>query len=206
MFCLFVIVVILIYLYYVNVVKNPPLRPMVNPYGQSTLGTTVSNPTVIMVSEPPVLPPSLIPVISNAANPVVGSLDNPYIPPVNNTDVLFPMNGPSQRGLPVNMRSRGEPGGYSPIGILTRTSGSGDMVLPLMGRQAASGRGQYQYYTMMTSGSINPKLPVSVNGKSCTSEYGCNEINNGDMVYVDGINDTFRATIYENTLFTYIPY
>jgi len=197
MFCLFVIVIILIYLYYVNVVKNP--------IGQSTLGTSGGFPTVIMVSQPPVLPNGLIP-ISSTSDPVMGSLENPYVPPVNNTDVYGPSVKMAPLGVPVNMRSRGQPGGYSPIGILTRMSGSGDMVLPLMGRQAASGRGQYQYYTMMTSGNINPKLPVSVNGKSCTSEYGCNEINNGDTVYVDGINDTFRATIYENNLFTYIPY
>ena len=113
------------------------------------------------------------------------------------------------RDLPVPSRRYAgaySPGAYSPIGVLTRLSGSGDMILPLMGRQLANGRSRYQYYTMMTSGSANPPLPVSVNGKSCTSEYGCDTISNGDVVYVDGINDTFRATIYENDFFTYVPY
>ena len=113
------------------------------------------------------------------------------------------------RDLPVPSRRYAgaySPGAYSPIGVLTRLSGSGDMILPLMGRQLPNGRSRYQYYTMMTSGSANPPLPVSVNGKSCTSEYGCDTISNGDVVYVDGINDTFRATIYENDFFTYVPY
>jgi hypothetical protein len=199
MLLLFIVVVILIYLYYINV-AGPKSN---HPNYQSTLG----NPAVVMVSEPTVLPDALMPIMGNG--PVrVGSLENPYVPPVNNTDVMFPMDVPvvTTRGLPVNMRTRGQPGGYSPVGILTRMSGSGEMVLPLMGRQSAGGRDKYQYYTMMTNGTINPKLPVSVNGKSCTSEYGCNEISNGDVVYVDGINDTFRATIYENDAFTYIPY
>lgn len=202
MLLLFIVVVILIYLYYMNVAKARSNHPNY-PLGQSTLG----NPTLVMVSEPAVLPDALMPIMGNG--PVrMGSLENPYVPPVNNTDVMFPLDIPvvTTRGIPVNMRTRGQPASYSPIGVLTRMSGSGDMVLPLMGRQSANGRDKYQYYTMMTSGTINPKLPVSVNGKSCTSEYGCNEISNGDLVYVDGINDTFRATIYENDVFTYIPY
>jgi hypothetical protein len=53
---------------------------------------------------------------------------------------------------------------------------------------------------------MNTKLPLSFNGKSCTGEYGCDDINNGDNVFVEGYNDTFRVTIYENSLFNYIPY
>ena len=49
------------------------------------------------------------------------------------------------------------------------------------------------------------KLPVSVNGKSCTGEYGCNEIFNNDTVYVEGFKDVFVATVYENNTFTYMP-
>jgi hypothetical protein len=52
---------------------------------------------------------------------------------------------------------------------------------------------------------LNTKLPISVNGKSCTSENGCDEVMNGDVVYVEGYSETFRATIYENNLFRYIP-
>jgi hypothetical protein len=53
---------------------------------------------------------------------------------------------------------------------------------------------------------FNAKLPISVNGRSCTGEYGCDSISNGDTVYVEGYDDTFRATIYENATLNYIPY
>jgi hypothetical protein len=80
------------------------------------------------------------------------------------------------------------------------------MILPLMGRRVMSGRDKWQYYTMSNTGNLNTKLPVSVNGRSCTGEYGCDSIMNGDTIYVEGYNDTFKATIYENNLFNYIPF
>jgi len=79
------------------------------------------------------------------------------------------------------------------------------MILPLMGRKHLSGRDKWQYYTISGSGNLNTKLPVSLNGKSCTSEYGCDSIYNNDMVYVEGYNDTFSVTMYENGQFNYIP-
>jgi hypothetical protein len=97
------------------------------------------------------------------------------------------------------------------MGILTRNqsrngANSGDSILPLMGRQVMSGRDKWQYYTMTNTGNLNTKLPISVNGRSCTGEYGCDSMNNGDTVYVEGYNDTFIATIYENSMFQYIPF
>lgn len=92
---------------------------------------------------------------------------------------------------------------YSQMGILTKN----EMILPLMGRRHMNGRDKWQYYTVSnTGGNLNTKLPVSVKGKSCTSEYGCDEMMNGDTVYVEGYNDTFKSTIYENNMFSYIPY
>jgi hypothetical protein len=74
-----------------------------------------------------------------------------------------------------------------------------------MGRRHMSGRDKWQYYTISNSGSLNTKLPISVNGKSCTSEYGCDQILNGDNVFVEGYKETFNATIYENNTFSYLP-
>jgi hypothetical protein len=90
---------------------------------------------------------------------------------------------------------------YSQIGILTKDG----LILPLMGRQYRSGRDKWQYYTISNSGNLNTKLPVSVKGKSCTSEYGCDQIMNGDQVYVEGYNNTFNSTVYETNMFSYIP-
>ena len=44
------------------------------------------------------------------------------------------------------------------------------------------------------------KLPISNNGKSCTSEYGCDNLYNGDNVYVEGYNDAFKVTMYDNNV------
>ena len=103
--------------------------------------------------------------------------------------------------VPVNVESRGPPSNYTQVGILTR---NGDLILPLMGRKLT--RDKMQYYTVSNTGNMNTKLPISKNGKSCTGEYGCDEVYNGDTVFVEGYSDTFRATIYENSRFNYIPY
>jgi hypothetical protein len=96
---------------------------------------------------------------------------------------------------------------YQQIGILTPVgNNSNDLILPLMGRRLITGREKWQYYTMANgSSTLHTKLPISVNGKSCTGEYGCNEIMNGDTVYVQGYNNVFSATIYDNSNFAYIP-
>ena len=142
------------------------------------------------------------------------TLNDAYAPPLKNDGMFLRSDSPDIRGqpnthvstnqsVPINMQTRGFNPSYTQIGILTRTSG-GDMILPLMGRRIMNGRSKMQYYTISNTGSLNTKLPISVNGKSCTGEYGCDEISNGDTVYVEGYNNTFRATIYENGLFTYI--
>jgi hypothetical protein len=104
--------------------------------------------------------------------------------------------------VPVNIETRGPSPDFTQIGILTKSEEN--LILPLMGRRLQ--RDKFQYYTFSNTGNINTKLPVSKNGKSCTGEYGCDELYNGDTVYVEGYKDTFLATIYENSRFNYIPY
>ena len=133
------------------------------------------------------------------------SMNDPYVPPLKDTSIYFQTNTSDERGIPINVRTSGYNRNYSQIGILTRTNGS-EMILPLMGRKNMRRNDRWQYYTMSNTGNLNTKLPVSSNGKSCTSEYGCDEIYNGDIVYVEGYNDTFKATVYENSLFSYIPF
>jgi hypothetical protein len=132
---------------------------------------------------------------------------DPTGPPLRNDGVYFPPDSANIRGgIPINMETRGTGMDYTQIGILTRNQGQEPLILPLMGRQPMTGRDKWQYYTISNTGNMNTKLPVSLNGKSCTGEYGCDILNNGDMVYVEGYSNTFRVTIYENSLFRYIPY
>jgi len=124
-------------------------------------------------------------------------LTNPYVPPEKNPIAIKPI-----ATQPYNSQ-------YSQVGILSRTGyGSRNAeILPLMGRRQITTRDKWQYYTVAGGGSGNfqTKLPITVNGKKCSGEYGCNEIDNNEQVYVEGYKDIFVATIYENNTFNYIP-
>lgn len=158
------------------------------------------NTMVINVPQREHIQHNLVPIASR-----MDTFNDPYVPPLKSTGLIH-MGG--RTGLPVNIQTRGILTDYQQIGILTRANRSAsaaDMILPLMGRRVMSGRDKWQYYTISGSGNLNTKLPVSVNGKSCTGEYGCDDIQNGDVVYVEGYNDTFRTTIYETNTFQYMP-
>jgi len=150
--------------------------------------------------------------------PIVSPVEVPIPPPIRGVR--------SGSYLPVNVETRGVRSDYNQVGILTKSSGnkfskrkmfSDDMpddgwegsenrlILPLMGRRSLTGRDKWQYYTISNTGVVNTKLPVRVRGRNCSSEYGCDEIMDGDMVYVQGYNHGFQATIYENATFSYIP-
>ena len=103
--------------------------------------------------------------------------------------------------IPVNVETRGLSQSYVQLGILSRTN---DTILPLMGRQLFTDK--WQYYAISNTGSINTKLPITINGKKGSSEYGCDRLSNGDVVYVDGYQDTFYTTLYEGEKLQYIPY
>jgi hypothetical protein len=128
----------------------------------------------------------------------------PTGPPLRNDGVYFPRD--STGSVPINMEKRGTGMDYTQIGLLTRNPGEQPLILPLLGRQPMTGRDKWQYYTISNTGFMNTKLPVYINGKNCIGEYGCDILNNGDNVYVEGYNTTFRVTIYENSQFRYIPY
>ena len=138
------------------------------------------------------------------------TFNDPYAPPLKNDGLYFRGDSSDIRGVPppiqvpVNIETRGVTSSYSQVGILTN-SGQETLILPLMGRRHMAGRDKWQYYTISNTGMVNTKLPVSVKGKSCTSEYWCDSIMNGDQIYVEGYNSTFNATIYDNGTFSYIP-
>jgi len=119
---------------------------------------------------------------------------------------LIPTNKMSGNEKRCNIETRGTNAPYEQIGILTGNGNGYELILPLMARQLTTGSYKWQYYTMTATGNMNTKLPISINGKSCTSEYGCDSLSNGDVVYVEGYKDTFQVTLYENSLFRYLPY
>lgn len=138
---------------------------------------------------------------SNQSNDVLG---DPYAPPLRNTNIF--MNTDNERkGVPINVPTQSFDSSYRQTGILTRINGP-EMILPLMGKPLYASGDKWQFYTMSDANN-SVKLPVSnTNGKNCTGEYGCGDISSGDTVYVEGYNDAFKVTVYENQLHRYIPF
>jgi hypothetical protein len=94
---------------------------------------------------------------------------------------------------------------YHQVGILTPLNGKEtNNILPLMGRQLDNRRGLWNYYTISNQHN-NVKLPITVRGKSAVSERGVDEINNGDSVFIEGVFDAYKATIYDNETIRYMP-
>lgn len=138
--------------------------------------------------------------ITNNNNDV---LLNPYEPPLRNNNI-FVNSGQSSPGIPINIPTQSVDSTYRQLGILTRTNGD-ETILPLMGKPLFTNRDKWNFYTMSDKNN-SIKLPISYKKKSCTNEYGCDNLNNGDMVYVEGYNDAFKVTSYDNNTMRYIPY
>lgn len=194
LFLLFIIIILLAYFYY-QIIKVRQVQTQ----------TSESTSKIIIIDSATTNPPFI-----NGVSTRNDIFNDPYSPPLKTDGVYFRRDSGDVRGIPVNIQTHGTNMAYQQVGILTKSnsqnSQNGQLIMPLMGRKLMTGREKWQYYTMATNGNMNTKLPVSVNGKSCTSEYGCDSINNGDNVYVEGYNDTFKVTVYENSGFNYIPF
>ena len=127
---------------------------------------------------------------------------NPHAPPLKN-GMDHPGNSSDPRGVPINVPTQSTNQKYSQIGVLTRENGK-ETILPLMGRILITNRSKWQYYTI--SDKSNVKLPIYHKNKNSTNEYGCDELFNGDKVYVEGYRDIFVVSVYENSSPRYIPY
>ena len=143
-------------------------------------------------------------VFTHTPNDVMMNL---YEPPLRNNN---PFHNSAHRvsgdirGLPINIPTQSVDTDYRQVGILTRLNGQ-EMILPLLGRPLFSNRDKWNFYTMSNNNSMI-KLPVTYKGKSCTNEYGCDNLYNGDTIYVEGYNDAFKVTMYDNQTIRYIPY
>ncbi len=154
---------------------------------------------------------------------------NPYVPPLRDNSVgatrpnydirggvetihYGGMDGGGASGVRVNVPTRSVDTTYRQVGILTR-SGNGstsstasqETILPLIGRPLFTNRDKWQFYSLSDKNNAI-KLPVIINGKSGTGEYGCNNVSTGDMIYVEGYNDAFRVTAYDSASLRYLPF
>lgn len=163
--------------------------------------------TMQMPQQMPSMPPITQMFVQGSGNSDI--LENPYAPPLRNDGYFSGISGISGIGgisgimMPINVRTQGPPinTNYRQVGLLTRINGK-ETILPLMGRPLLKNRDKWQFYTMSDKNN-SVKLPISFKKKSCTGEYGCDNIYNGDTVYVEGYKDAFQATIYDNAVAEY---
>jgi len=134
---------------------------------------------------------------------------NPYAPPLRDERYFIPgFNGIPPGALPINVSTNigAVDTTYRQLGILTPLNGSTkDNIVPLMGRPLFTNRDKWQYYSTSNQNN-NVKLPVSRSGRSCTNEYGCDKLYTGDTVYIEGANETYRVSVYDNNVIKYLPF
>ena len=133
--------------------------------------------------------------------PINGVLTNPYD---KDERYFVPKQG---RSTPINVSTNigAVDTSYRQIGIITPLNGNTtNNILPLMGRPLYTSRQKWQYYTISNQHN-NVKLPISVKGKSALNDYGVDELYNGDTAYVEGYNDAFKVTVYDNSTIKYLP-
>ena len=159
---------------------------------------------------------------------------NPYVPPLrdNSVGATRPMydirggvetihygehggysggGGGGGGGVRINVPTRSVDTTYRQVGILTRNGGGSgsssgqETILPLIGRPLFTNRDKWQFYTLSDKNNAI-KLPVTINGRSGTGEYGCNNVSTGDTIYVEGYNDAFKVTAYDSASLRYLPF
>jgi len=127
---------------------------------------------------------------------------NPYAPPLSDERYMVPNVVPIN--VPTNIGAVSAT--YRQMGILTPAQGSSaDKILSLMGRPLFVNRDKWQYYTISNQHN-NVKLPIIFKKKNGLNDYGVDQIYNGDVVYVEGYQHSFKATIYENDTIRYLPF
>lgn len=134
---------------------------------------------------------------------------DPYIAPLRDERYIIPQINMIPPGkVPINISTNvgAVDTSYRQVGILTPLKGtSKDNVLPLMGRPVFSNRDMWQYYCISNQHN-NVKFPIKVNGKNASNEYGVNKLFGGDTIYVEGANEPYKTTIYENDVIKYLPF
>jgi hypothetical protein len=136
-------------------------------------------------------------------------LINPYSAPLKDDRYFIPeivYRPPASIPINVSTNVGAVDTTYRQMGILTPLNGTTkDNILPLMGRPLFTNRDKYQYYSISNQHN-NVKLPILFKGKSALNEYGVDQIYNGDSVYIEGYNEPFKVTMYDNNTIKYLPF
>lgn len=141
------------------------------------------------------------------ANKSMERIINPLLPPERSYQNTY--------GVPINIPSRGPNISYQQVGILYKENventdkmpgnNNDSNILPLFGRPTFNGSNKWNYYTSSDKFQ-NFKLPITIDGRKCDDDLGCNELRDGDMISIPSYNGRFRVEIYNYDKPRYIPY
>ena len=139
---------------------------------------------------------------------------NPLLPPERRNHYIDKSAYEVAHGVPINIPTRGYTGGAMQIGALYKQETSDEdskigqntepVIIPLFGNPTYNGSNKWMYYTS-TDKFNQVKLPISNKNKQCNSEYGCDELYDGDIVQVPAYNGDFKVVKYEYDKPRYIP-
>lgn len=196
LFLLFIIIGILVFFIYANTKQNIT----VNDSDYITIENKKENQNGLFSGFLPSWPYNNLPQ---------DVLLNPYSAPYKDERYLMPkLSVIPPNTIPINISTNtgAVDTNYRQMGIITPLNGSSkDNILPLMGRPLFTNRDKWQYYTISNQHN-NVKLPISFKGRSALNDYGVDQIFSGDTIYVEGYNDAFKTTVYENDTIKYLPF
>ena len=135
---------------------------------------------------------------------------NPLAPPLRDerfimADLAF-VQPPLLGRVPINVAVNAVDTNYRQMGILTPLNNKTENnILQLMGRPLYVRRSKYQYYAISNQHN-NVKLPLIVKGRNALNDNGVDELFSGDNVFVEGYNQPFKVTKYENDTIKYLPF
>lgn len=206
LFLIFIIFLVLIVFIYMNSKQNITINDRDN----ITIENKKESSGGWITGFLPSWPYTNLPTLGSAYGPK-DVLLNPYAAPYKDERYFVPeLTYIPPNAVPINVStnigSTPASTAYRQMGIITPLNGtSKDNILPLMGRPLFTNRDKWQYYTISNQHN-NVKLPISFKGRSALNDYGVDQIFNGDTVYVEGYNEPFRVTIYENDTIKYLPF
>lgn len=108
----------------------------------------------------------------------------------------------SRRNPPFNYPTRGPPEEYDLVGFL-QDSTDPNKLQQLYGRRTYPNSNNWNYFVKSDQYHQIP-IPVTIEGRNCTDETGCSELQSDDNI--DLLNREHTATIYKPEPFYYNPY
>lgn len=120
------------------------------------------------------------------------------VPPVHTASLSETLDLPPEyRPPPIQKYYR--PQAPAQIGLLKSEDGD---VRPIYGKQTLGHRDRFQYWSTTSDGHNNFSVPVTLDGRDCTEDLGCQEMyGNENVVLWDNPEVQYKSHIYRHDLF-----